>query len=61
MVTEQKLADRTRVIRTNCWLSEVELDEIQRKINEDANMEEPRIELQNTSDQQRSQMKMTLN
>ena len=29
---EQRLADQTRVIGTNGWLSEAELDEIQRKI-----------------------------
>ena len=51
-VTEQRPADQTRVIRTNGWLSEVELDEIQRKIKEEENMKEPRIELQNTCDQQ---------
>ena len=54
-VIEQRLADQTRVIRTNGWLSEVELDEIQRKIKEEENTEEPRIELQNICDQQRSQ------
>ena len=54
-VIEQRLADQTRVIRTNGWLSEVELDEIQRKIKEEENTEEPRIELKNICDQQRSQ------
>ena len=54
-VTEQKLVDQTRAIRTNGWVSEVELDEIQRKIKEEENTEEPRIELLNTCDQQRSQ------
>ena len=44
--TEQKLADQTRVIIKNGWLFEVKLDETQRKINEEENMEEPRIELQ---------------
>ena len=43
------------MIRTNGWLSEVELDEIQRKIKEEQNTEEPGIELQNMCDQQRSQ------
>ena len=54
-VTEQKLIDQTRAIRTNGWVSEVELDEIQRKIKEEENTEEPGIELLNTCDQQRSQ------
>ena len=54
-VTEQRLADQSRVIRTNDWLSEVELDEIQGKIKEEKNTEEPRTELQNMCDQQRSQ------
>ena len=52
-VTKQRLADQTRVIRTNGWLSKVELDEIQRKIKEEENREELRVELQNTCDQQR--------
>ena len=52
-ITEQTLADQTRVIRTNGWLSKVELDEIQRKIKEEENREELRVELQNTCDQQR--------
>ena len=54
-VTEQRLADEIRVIRTNGWLSEVELDEIHRKIKEEEKTDEPRTELQNTCDQQRSQ------
>ena len=52
-VTKQRLADQTRVIRTNGWLSKVELDEIQRKIKEEENTAELRTELQNTCDQQR--------
>ena len=52
-ITEQTLADQTRVIRTNGWLSKMELDEIQRKIKEEENREELRVELQNTCDQQR--------
>ena len=44
--TQQKLADQTRVITTNGWIFEVKLDEIQRKINEEEDMGEPRIELQ---------------
>ena len=44
--TQQKLADQTRVIITNGWMFEVKLDEIQRKINEEEDMGEPRIELQ---------------
>ena len=52
-ITEQTLADQTRVIRTNGWLSKVELDEIQRKIKEEENREELRVELQNMCDQQR--------
>ena len=52
-ITEQTLADQTRVIGTNGWLSKVELDEIQRKIKEEENREELRVELQNTCDQQR--------
>ena len=47
-ITEQRLADQTRVIRTNDWLSKAKLDEIQRKSKERENMEESRIELQNT-------------
>ena len=50
--TEQRLADQTRVIRTNGWLSEVELHEIHRSSKERENMEEPRIELQNTYDEE---------
>ena len=30
-ITEQRLVDQARVIRTNEWLSEVELEEITRK------------------------------
>ena len=30
-ITEQRLVDQARVIRTNEWLSEVELEEIMRK------------------------------
>ena len=47
-VKEQRPADQARVIRTNTWLSEVELEEIQRKIKEKQNTEEPKIKLQNT-------------
>ena len=54
-VTEQRLTDETRAISANGWLFEVELDEIQRKIKEEENTKEPRIELQNMCDQQRSQ------
>ena len=43
------------MIRTNGWQSEVELDEFQRKIQEEENMGEPWIELPNTCDQQRWQ------
>ena len=39
---------------TNVWLSEVQPDEIKRKIKVEENTEEPKIELQN-SDQQRLQ------
>ena len=56
-VIEQRLADQTRVIRTNDRLFEVKLDEIQRKIKEEGNTGEPRIELENTCNQQRSQDK----
>ena len=31
-ITEQKLVDQARVVRTNEWLTEVELEEIRRKI-----------------------------
>ena len=31
-ITEQRLVDQARVIRTNEWLTEVELEEIRRKI-----------------------------
>ena len=54
-VSEQRLEDQGRGIRTNGSLSEMWLNEIQRKIKEEENMKEPRIELQNTCDQQRSQ------
>ena len=30
-ITEQRLADQVRVIRTNRWLTDVELEEIRRK------------------------------
>ena len=30
-ITEQRLADQVRVIRTNGWLTDVELEEIRRK------------------------------
>ena len=43
------------MVRTNGWLSEVVLDEIQRKIMEKENTEEPRIELRNICNQQKSQ------
>ena len=43
-VKEQRLADQTRAIRKNDGLSEVELDEIQRKIKEEENTKEPRTE-----------------
>ena len=56
-VTEQRLVDQSRVIRRNGWLPEAELDEILRKIKNEENMEEPRIELENTCDWQRSQKK----
>ena len=32
-ITEQRLADQARVIRTNEWLNEVELEKIRRKIS----------------------------
>ena len=54
-VSERRLEDQGRGIRTNGSLSEMWLNEIQRKIKEEENMKEPKIELQNTSDQQRSQ------
>ena len=38
------------MIRTTGWLTKVELDQIQRKINQEENTEEPRSELQNTCD-----------
>ena len=38
------------MIRTTGWLTKVELDQIQRKINPEENTEEPRSELQNTCD-----------
>ena len=50
-VSERRLEDQGRGIRTNGSLSEMWLNEIQRKIKEEENMKEPRIELQNTSDQ----------
>ena len=31
-ITEQRLADQARIIRTNEWLTEVELEKIRRKI-----------------------------
>ena len=43
------------MVRTNGWLSEVVLDEIQRKIMEKENTEEPRTELRNMCNQQKSQ------
>ena len=46
-ITGQRLADQTKVIRTNDWLSTAKLVEIQRKSKERENMEESRIELQN--------------
>ena len=36
------------------WLSEVEVDEIQKKVKEEKNTKEPKTDLQNTYDQQRS-------
>ena len=38
------------MIATNGWLSEVNLDEVQRNIKEEENMEKPRTELQSTCD-----------
>ena len=32
VITEQQLVDQARVIRTNKWLTEVEFEEIRRKI-----------------------------
>ena len=49
-VTEQRVAYQTRIIRATGWLPKVELDQIQRKINQEENTEEPRSELQNTCD-----------
>ena len=34
-ITEQRLADQARATRTNEWLSEIELEEIQRNIESD--------------------------
>ena len=34
-ITEQRLADQERAIRTNEWLSEIELEKIKRKIESD--------------------------
>ena len=48
--TQQRFADRTRVIRTNSWLSEIKLDEIQRNIKEEENTEDPRITLQRSAE-----------
>ena len=31
-ITEQRLVDQARVVRTNEWLTEVELEEVRRKI-----------------------------
>ena len=42
-IREHRLADQTRVIRTNRWLSEVELDEIYVNSKEGENMEDPNI------------------
>ena len=39
-ITEQRLVDQARVIRTNEWLTEVELEEIRRKIMTSRNGEE---------------------
>ena len=39
----------------NVWLSEVQPDEIKRKIKVEENTEEPKIKLQNRCDQQRLQ------
>ena len=49
-VTEQRVADQTRMNRTTGWLPEVELHQIQRKIKQEENTENPRSELQNTCD-----------
>ena len=40
---------------SNVWLSEVQPDEIKRKIKVEENTEEPKIKLQNRCDQQRLQ------
>ena len=34
-ISEQRLADQARAIRTNGWLSEIELEEIQRNTESD--------------------------
>ena len=52
-ITEQRLADQTRIIRTNGWFSEVELDKIKRKFKEGENMVEPNIKQQNIYDEER--------
>lgn len=49
-VTEQRVADQTRMTRTTGWLPEEEVDQIQRKIKQEENTEKPRSELQNTCD-----------
>ena len=56
-ITEQRLADQTRAIRLNGWLSEIELEEIQRnaenghsevdiRVTSDDNDSTQRIELE---------------
>ena len=41
-ITEQRLADQNRMIRTNGWLSNVELDEIHRELIEDVQEQDDR-------------------
>ena len=38
--TEQRLADQSRAIRTNGWLSEIEMEEIQREIEREQRIDE---------------------
>lgn len=39
-ITEQRLADQSRAIRTNGWLSEMEMEEIQREIEREMHIDE---------------------
>ena len=42
--TEQRLADQSRAIRTNGWLSEIEMEEIQREIEREQRIDELRAQ-----------------